>query len=92
MFPGKSLEEQDLACCIVDDVKQLRNQAFNEMAISEREVHIIVVPDYTILVTKIWYGIRKNKYLSTPMVASVAHTIDEIEMHDTLDNIFDTAQ
>ena len=53
MFPGKSLEELDLACCIVDDVKQLRNQAFNDMAISEREVHRIVVPDYTILVTQI---------------------------------------
>ena len=92
MFPGKSLEELDLACCIVDDVKQLRNQALNNIAISEREDHIIVVPDYTILVTTIRYGIRKKNYLSTLMVASAAHTIDDIQMHDTLENIFDTAR
>ena len=59
MFPGKSLEELDLACCIVDDVMLLRKQSFNDMGISERDSPRIVIPDYNILVTKIRYQKKK---------------------------------
>ena len=58
MFPGKSLEELDLACCIVDDVNLLRKQSFSDMGITERDSPRIVIPDYTILITKIRYTIR----------------------------------
>ena len=44
IFPGKSLEELDLACCIFDDVILLLKKSFGDMGISERDAPRIVIP------------------------------------------------
>ena len=36
MFPGKSLEELDLACCIADNVMLLRKQSFRDLVVPEK--------------------------------------------------------
>ena len=84
MFPGKSLEELDLACCIVDDVMLLRKQSFNDMGISERDSPKIVIPDYNILVTKIRYAIRKRKYFSDPLQKKAPYSIDRNGLNESL--------
>ena len=89
MFPGKSLEELDLACCIVDDVTLLRKQSFEDMGISERDTPRIVIPDYTILVTKIRYAIRKQEYLSNPLQERAAFSIDGNELHESVSSVFE---
>ena len=89
MFPGKSLEELDLACCIVDDVSLLRKQSFSDMGITERDTPRIVIPDYSILITKIRYAIRKNEYFSSPHLKKAAYSIDGNELNESLSNIFE---
>ena len=53
MFPGKSLEELDLACWIVDDVMLLRKQSFRDLGLPEKNNPRVVIPNYDILVTRI---------------------------------------
>jgi hypothetical protein len=92
MFPGKSLEELDLACCIVDDVMQLRKQSFADMGIKDRDDVKVVIPDYRLLVTKIRYAIRKAAYLSNPLEVSSPHSIDGTELHECLTEVFEVSQ
>ena len=61
MFPGKSLEELDLACCIVDDVMLLRKQSFRYLGLTDNNNPRVVIPNYDILVTRIRYAIRKKQ-------------------------------
>ena len=92
MFPGKSLEELDLACCIVDDVMLLRKQSFRDLGLPEKNNPRVVIPNYDILVTRIRYAIRKKQYLSNPKKESSAYAMDGIELHDSLINIFEISQ
>ena len=75
--------------CIVDAVTLMRKQSFGDMRISERDTPRIVIPDYTILVTKIRYAIRKQEYLSNPLQERAAFSIDGNEIHESISSVFE---
>ena len=59
------------------------------MGKTDRDSERIVIPHYTILITKIRYAIRKNKYFSSPLEKKAAFSIDGNELNGSLTNIFE---
>jgi hypothetical protein len=56
------------------------------MGITERDSPRMVISDYTILITKIRYAIRKHKYFRSPLEKKAAFSIDGNELNTYLLN------
>ena len=89
MFPGKDLEELDLAFTIVDDVHALRKKVFIEKGINDRsEEENVVIPDYRKNVVLMRCDIRQSKYFEEPHIDQPLQSIDGHTLHANLPDIF----
>jgi hypothetical protein len=89
MFPGKDLEELDLAFTIVDDVHALRKKVFKEKGINDRsEEENVVIPDYRKNVVLMRCDIRQSKYFEEPHIDQPLQSIDGHTLHANLPDIF----
>ena len=89
MFPGKDLDELDLAFTIVDDVYGLRSKVFNEKGINDRSEEVsVVIPDYKRNTILMRCDLRKSKYFTEPYKKKPLASIDGQLLHLELSDIF----
>ena len=68
MFPGKDLEELELAFTIVDDVYKLRSKVFAENGLTDRTGEVrLVSPDYEKNTVIMRCYLRKSEYFEEPL-------------------------
>ena len=93
MFPGKDLEELNLAFTIVDDVYDLRKKVFKEYVINDRSDEAsVVIPNYDKMATIMRCDIRSAEYFKNPYNEKSLESIDGQELHSDLNDIFKMSQ
>ena len=93
MFPGKDLEELNLAFTIVDYVYDLRKKVFKEYVINDRSDEAsVVIPNYDKMATIMRCDIRSAEYFKNPYNEKSLESIDGQELHSDLNDIFKMSQ
>jgi hypothetical protein len=93
MFPGKDLDELELAFTIVDDIYTLRKQVFDEKGINDRSDEVsVVIPEYKKNVFKMRCDIRESKYFGKTYEQEELQSIDGQSLHPNLVDIFEISR
>ena len=93
MFPGKDLDELELAFTIVDDIYALRKQVFDEKGINDRSDEVsVVIPEYRKMVFKMRCDLRESKYFGKAYEQEELRSIDGQALHPNLVDIFEISR